>query len=141
MKRSTAILCLLLLLSHSPFALAAHAQTPPKDAPRKAENRKDASLEGNWEGTLDVGAATLRLLLKLSATPDGGLKGTLDSLDQGASDLPIDVITYKEGALHFEMKAIGAAYDGKVEGDGPEITGTWKQSGQSWPLVFKRQKR
>ncbi len=89
-----------------------------------------------WEGVLDVGQAKLRLVLKIS-TVDGKLKATLDSPDQGAFGLAIDTITRKDGAVHFEMSPINAAFDGTTDASGSTITGQWTQ-GRSWPLVFKR---
>jgi hypothetical protein len=38
------------------------------------------------------------------------------------------------------MDIIGAVYEGKLNGDGSEITGQWQQGGNSWPLDFKRSK-
>jgi len=47
------------------------------------------TLEGDWRGTLETGAAKLRLLLKVSKAADGKLAGAIDSLDQGATGLPV----------------------------------------------------
>lgn len=93
-------------------------------------------IEGIWQGTLAVGAIQLRLVLKISKNADGTLKATLDSVDQGAKDLPIDTITLKESALSFQMKAIGAAFEGSY--NGAEITGEWRQGPGKLPLTFKR---
>ncbi|HEY0006666.1 MAG TPA: hypothetical protein VGB17_17925, partial [Pyrinomonadaceae bacterium] len=82
-------------------------------------------LQGIWQGTLDVGAVKLRLVLKISKAPDGKYTGTVDSVDQGANDLPIDSISFKDGSLRFEMKAIGATYEGKMNNEGTEISGQW----------------
>src|SRR5258707_15790376 len=61
------------------------------------------SADGNWEGTLSAGGNNLRLVLKIAGGPGGALKAAVDSLDQGALDLKVDLITFKDGALHFEM--------------------------------------
>ncbi len=45
-------------------------------------------VTGNWLGTLDTGMAKLRLSFKISRAADGGLTAKLDSLDQGARDIP-----------------------------------------------------
>ena len=95
------------------------------------------SVEGFWAGALDAGAFKLRLVMKFSHTPDGKLKGTLDSVDQGAHDIPMDVVTFQNGALHVEMKSLGATYDGKLNGDGTQITGEFTQ-GTKLPLDLKR---
>jgi len=90
-----------------------------------------------WEGVLDVGAPKLRLVLKL-APSEGGLVGRLDSPDQGAMNLPIDVVTLEGSALRFEMKAIGATYEGTFSDNNGELSGQWTQGGLTWPLVFRR---
>jgi uncharacterized protein len=95
------------------------------------------SVEGFWAGALDTGAFKLRIVMKFSRTPDGKLNGTLDSLDQGANDIPMDVVTFQNGALHVEMKSLGATYDGKLSADGTQITGEFIQ-GVKLPLDMKR---
>jgi pimeloyl-ACP methyl ester carboxylesterase len=96
------------------------------------------SVEGFWAGALDTGAFKLRLVMKFSRTPDGKLKGTLDSLDQGANDIPMSTVTLQDGALHVEMKSLGATYDGKLSADGTQITGEFMQGGARLPLDLKR---
>ena len=76
--------------------------------------------------------------MKFSRTPDGKLKGLLDSVDQGANDIPMDVVTFQNGALHVEMKSLGATYDGKLSADGTQITGEFTQGGAKLPLDLKR---
>jgi pimeloyl-ACP methyl ester carboxylesterase len=92
---------------------------------------------GTWEGTLDAGAARLRLVLHIDAPKDGALVGRLDSPDQGATDLPIDSLSVAGNILKFEMKSLAATYEGKLESDGNQITGEFRQGGQAFPLIFK----
>jgi pimeloyl-ACP methyl ester carboxylesterase len=95
-------------------------------------------VEGIWQGTIVVGAISLRLVVKISRGPDAEFTGTFDSLDQGARDVPLDSITFKDGSFHFGLKAAGAAYDGTLSKDGAEFSGHFTQGGQAFPLVFKR---
>jgi len=44
-------------------------------------------VTGDWNGTLHANGAELRLVLHISKNPDGGLKATLDSVDQGANGI------------------------------------------------------
>jgi len=71
-------------------------------------------------------------------TADGKLKGLLDSLDQGANDIPMSVVTFQNGALHVEMKSLGATYDGKLSAEGTQITGEFMQGGAKLPLDLRR---
>ena len=48
-----------------------------------------AGVEGTWLGTIQAGAVKLRFGVHLSRDAGGNLKGTLDSLDQGANGLAI----------------------------------------------------
>ncbi len=95
------------------------------------------SIEGNWFGALDVGGFKLRLVLKISKSPDGKLKATVDSLDQNAKDLAVDTITFQDGTLKFEMTALSASYVGTFSKDSAQFTGLFTQVGVL-PLDFKR---
>ena len=92
---------------------------------------------GDWEGTLNAGAAKLRLVLHV-AQKDGRLSATLDSPDQGATGLAVDTIDVTANAIRFTMKSLGAAYEGKFSKDGSQIEGEFSQLGNTLPLTFKR---
>lgn len=94
-------------------------------------------IEGFWQGALDAGVVKLRLLMKFSRTPDGKLKGLLDSLDQGVNEIPMNVVDFQNDSLHVEMKSIGASYDGKLSADGTQIVGEFSQ-GSKLPLTLNR---
>jgi hypothetical protein len=93
-------------------------------------------LEGVWQGTLDAGEK-LRLVLTISKSADGSFSGKVDSLDQGAS-IPIDVITVNGDSVRLELKTVGGVFEGKLNADHSELTGTFSQGGAVLPLGFKR---
>lgn len=95
-------------------------------------------VAGDWQGTLDTGSGTLRVVVHITQDKDGKLSGAIDSPDQGASGIAITSITYKEPDLHFEIDSIGGSYDGKMNKENSQIAGDWKQGGGSLPLTFKR---
>jgi uncharacterized protein len=95
------------------------------------------NVAGDWQGTLDTGSGELRLVLHITKADDGSLKGTLDSVDQGANGIPITSITLKESKLTFTVESVHGSYEGKVNAGATEISGTWTQ-GQSLSLDFKR---
>src|SRR5271168_635678 len=96
---------------------------------------------GDWEGKIDTGSGSLRVILHISQAADGKLTGSLDSPDQGATGIAIDTVTYKEPDLHFAIEPIASSFEGKMSHNSSEITGEWKQSGRSLPLVFKRRSK
>src|SRR5262245_43808841 len=127
------LIALALIFASAQGVKKVEAQTPTTNVAAAGQN-----LEGIWEGALDVGVMKLRLALKVTKAADGALAAKLDSLDQGAMDLPVDVISLNDGAVHFEMKRLMAVFDGTLNKEGSEITGQFKQAGASHPLSLKR---
>lgn len=107
-------------------------------APLPAQETAGKSVEGIWQGALAVSGIELRIVFKIHKQPGGKLSGTLDSPDQGAKDIPVDVVTFTNNTLRLELKAIGGVFEGKMNGGGTEIAGQWQQSGQALPLTVKR---
>jgi hypothetical protein len=93
-------------------------------------------ITGDWRGTLKPGQAELRLVLHI-VKGDGGLKATMDSIDQGANGIPISSVTLKGTDLELTVDAVHGTYQGKVSADGGSIKGTWTQ-GQPIELNFER---
>lgn len=100
----------------------------------------DASpIVGVWEGTLDPGAQPKkRIVLHVAAGQDGSLNGTIDYPDQDTSGILLTAITYKDSALHLESTSILSSYDGTMNKDNSELTGTWVQGGAKLALTLKR---
>lgn len=97
-----------------------------------------AGLVGSWQGTLEAGNGSLRVVLHFNESKGGGFTGTLDSPDQGAAGIEMDAVTFKQPDLHFDIGRIGSKYDGKMDKSDSEITGQWQQGGSSLSLSFKR---
>lgn len=94
-------------------------------------------IAGDWNGTLKVNGAELRLVMHLTKNPDGTLKATLDSIDQGANGIPVSSTTFKDSKLNLVISAVNGTYEGKVNADASEIAGTWTQ-GAAMDLTFHR---
>lgn len=107
---------------------AAQAAAPPAG---------QTQIAGDWEGTLNAGPATLRLVLHIAATKDGALTATLDSVDQGSNGIPINAVTLKDSKLSLTVDAVHGSYEGTVNNDVSGINGAWTQ-GQSLELNLKR---
>jgi hypothetical protein len=94
-------------------------------------------FEGSWQGTLEAGGTKLRIALIVTKSDAGVYTGKFDSLDQGAT-IPIDAITVTDDAVRLDMKSAGILYEGVLNKDRTELTGTFTQGGQGYPLTFKR---
>jgi serine-type D-Ala-D-Ala carboxypeptidase/endopeptidase len=95
------------------------------------------SVEGDWQGTLKVGGAELRVVVHL-LRDEKGLKGTLDSPDQGASGIPITTASVTDSTLKLDVQAVRGSFAGKISTGATAIAGTWTQGGQAIPLEFTR---
>jgi CubicO group peptidase (beta-lactamase class C family) len=99
--------------------------------------RAQSQVAGDWLGTLNAGGTQLHLVLHIATAKDGGLTATLDSVDQGANDIPVSTISLKDSKLSLTVNDIHGTYEGNVNKEATEITGTWLQ-GQPLELNFKR---
>jgi uncharacterized protein len=95
------------------------------------------NIEGNWLATLEIGDNKLRILLKVEKSANNYV-AKFDSLDQGATDLPIDSIVLDGTKLAFSAAKFGISYEGTLNEKGDEISGTFKQGPGATPLVFRR---
>lgn len=108
--------------------------TAQADPPKPA-----ATVEGIWEGTLRVQAGIeLRLGFTFTKQADGTFNGTMDSIDQGANNLPLDDVKVADGALELAYMKGKMTFVGKLSADSSTIAGTLKQSGLTLPLELKR---
>jgi uncharacterized protein len=130
------VLALSLEKGQGASAAAAAEKLSPEEL--AANEQAAQKIAGTWNGTLTLGAASLRLRVNISKTATGGATGTMDSLDQGADGIPLSAVTLKEGKVHFEARGIGAVYEGKLDANGSGLSGEWQQSGQTMPLEFKK---
>jgi hypothetical protein len=94
------------------------------------------ALKGAWISTLKVNDdVSLRLGLRV----ENG-KAVVDSLDQGAKDIPVSSLTLENGKVKFDSEKIEAHFEGQLDEKAGEIAGTWKQPGGEFPLTWKRAK-
>ena len=118
-----------------PFQLArtgeANVKLPPPSSPSSKE------FEGEWQGTVDVGGKVMRLVLKVSAAPDGTAKATVTNLDKGNVEIPATTVTIQGRQLELQMRVIGGSYRGTL-GSGGEIAGELAQQSVKMPVTFTR---
>ncbi len=102
---------------------------------RAQQTNRPVGLEGTWDGLL---GGRLHLVVTISKTSGGELTGQLNSVDQNAT-LPIEKASQDGNQIRFEVSRVGGVYQGTMNGDGAEISGTWTQTGvPEQPLSFKR---
>jgi len=122
---------LIVLLTAGTTAVAVHAY--------RAERTRTAlaGMQGDWQGTLALGQIQLRLVLRIFRTNDT-FQAVLDSVDQGAKDVPVTGLAAGPKFIHVQLPALNVDYRAALNAAGTEMSGTLKQLGQSHPMTFTR---
>ena len=97
-------------------------------------------LAGDWQGTLQAGQATLRMVLHFAKGNDAAWRATMcsidDTPDRGAG-IPMTSVVIHGTDMRLTADSIRGSYQGKLSADGKTITGIWMQ-GPSLILNFER---
>lgn len=94
-------------------------------------------ITGDWQGDLAIGAGDVRIVLHITKAPDGTLKATMDSPDQGALGVPVESIKLDGNKLQFAASGTKGTYEGTVKRNGT-ITGNWIQAQNRTELNFQK---
>ena len=93
-------------------------------------------IVGEWNGVLKA-HIQLRIVFHIQKT-ESGYSATMDSPNQNAKDIPASSVSFENAVLKLSIAAAGIEYEGRLGDDG-NITGTFKQTGWSFPLNLSRQ--
>jgi hypothetical protein len=93
-------------------------------------------IDGDWDGTMEVGAGVkLRLAFHIKTGPHGTI-GTLDSIDQQAMGIGISKIARDGQQVTFDIHAVAGSFQGTLDTSGHSMTGQWLQGNANTPLVL-----
>ena len=81
--------------------------------------------------------ASLRLILTIS-NGKAGSEAVLVSVDQGNAQIPVSTITQTGTKLVLKVNAVGGGYEGEINKEGTQLTGSWTQLGNTLPLILKK---
>jgi hypothetical protein len=93
-------------------------------------------MQGYWQGTVSVGTVQTRLGFKISEPSKGKFRAELDSIDQGATGIPVTTVTYQPPNVHMDVVGVAGVFDGTLHGN--EIDGTWKQGPNTMPVTLRK---
>ncbi len=95
-------------------------------------------ITGTWNGILKVQGMQLGLVFHINKT-EKGFSSTMDSPDQKAFGIPVTTTNFENSKLTIAIANARIEYEGVLGADG-NINGTFKQSGQSFPMNFSKGK-
>ena len=98
-----------------------------------------SSLNGSWEGKLMINPEMgLRLVINVIDSEGTQPKVTMDSPDQGAYGIPMQIEYLSADSLNVAVPQLTLVYKGRLQGD--SISGHFSQGPINLPLVLKSKK-
>ncbi|GAB4187457.1 MAG: alpha/beta fold hydrolase [Wenzhouxiangellaceae bacterium] len=101
-----------------------------------AQNAPDIS--GSWRGVIKLGEADLRIRFQFERDENGNYSGSMDSIDQGATGIPMTDIEVAGGQLSLKVPPAQATYTGQLLPGAQKIEGHWQQGPNQLPLTLQR---
>lgn len=99
------------------------------------------TLEGHWEGSIDIPGMTLELNIDFKAKEDGTWEGDISIPIQKAKDLPLTDISIAGKDVSFAISGVPGdpTFKGTLSDDGTKITGDFTQNKQTFPFTLSRE--
>ncbi len=96
------------------------------------------NVTGNWEGSLNIQGNELPIVFHISKDAGGKYSATFDSPAQKTFNNPCSDIIVSADSVILMMKAIKGQYAGRLDNKNSTLTGTWSQSGYTFPLNMRK---
>ncbi|MGD8536091.1 MAG: serine hydrolase, partial [Candidatus Aminicenantes bacterium] len=99
------------------------------------------TLEGHWEGSIDIPGMTLEVNIDIKAKKDGSWEGDISIPAQRAKDLPLTGIHVDGNDVTFAISGVPGdpTFKGTLSDDGTKITGDFTQNEQTFPFTLNRE--
>jgi len=86
------------------------------------------NITGTWQGEIQPPQGKgLRVVIKVSTTDADKLGAVFYSIDQQSPAIPATTFTRNGSAVKMTIAAANATYEGRLNGEGNSIEGTWSQ--------------
>ena len=92
------------------------------------------ALTGSWRGELSLGATKLPLVFNFKEDAAGNTTATMDSPQQNAKGIPVEVVYCSADSVNVACRMIGASYAGKIAGG--KISGIFEHQGYKFCLLY-----
>lgn len=91
--------------------------------------QQERDINGSWLGQLDFSNMKFRIIFNIKRGSDK-YTATMDSPDQGTTNIPVNSVTLKDSSIKFDVQALGGYYEGIINKENTFISGKWYQGGE-----------
>ena len=110
----------------------AQVEAPPRSTPVGRD------LEDQWNGEYELGGYPRRVTITLENHANAGATATFVIVGKRTSDLAVDLVIQEGDTLRVESRASRVTFEGRLSGQGREISGTIELGAIELPLVLRR---
>jgi uncharacterized protein len=97
---------------------------------------QESRILGTWHGKISLGDDHLTLVIHIKSE-QGKLISTVDSPDQMAIGIPVEITSFEGDMLKLELPALQASYQGFMV-NSESIKGKWLQAGMTFDLNLNK---
>ncbi len=95
------------------------------------------TVVGDWHGVIQSPLGPMTLIITIAEGENGGLRGEMESIDQGARKTPLTSVAMSGGRLVFTLKPAQISYEGEWSEAEQHWSGAFMQ-GASMPMTLRR---
>jgi hypothetical protein len=96
------------------------------------------SLEGDWEGSLQVPNRAFQIIIHFKNQADNTVLATIDTPDSGAMGLPLNNVKQNGQQVEFGIKVAHAEFQGTLNVEGTELVGQFGHEQNSAALTLHK---
>lgn len=100
--------------------------------------QKAPSLDGSWNGTLQVPTNPTQLIISIREPAQASRTASLSVPKQKVNGLAFSGVEMQGDSLILRSDFLGVRYAARLSADGRQLSGTWKQNADKWPLTLDR---
>jgi len=94
---------------------------------------QEAKTAESWSGAIMIGTNKLHIGFNILSLTDGKQACTMDVPEQGANDIPTEIVKNDADSLNISITALRATYKGR-KNSAESIIGQFSQNGMAFPL-------
>jgi hypothetical protein len=95
-------------------------------------------LQGDWEGSLQMGNRAFRMIFHFKNQTDNTVTATIDTPDTKAMGLPLNDVKQTGQKVEFGIRVAHASFQGTLNQEGTELAGQFMHESEGVPMTLRK---